>query len=99
MPKKKELSLPGFGPRLRAFRLSRGLTQAQVAGKAYTKAYISMLESGRSRASMKAVSTLAAALGVDPIELLGGIKPDERPSLVVYSDKELLDELLRRLAK
>ena len=44
------------GARIRSLRTAKGLTQAQVAEPQYTKAYISMLESGRTRASMKARS-------------------------------------------
>src|SRR6266699_2837659 len=49
------------GARIRSLRTAKGLTQAQVAEPQYTKAYISMLESGRTRASMKALEHIAAA--------------------------------------
>ena len=60
------------GARIRSLRTARGLTQAQVAEPQYTKAYISMLESGRTRASMKALEHIAGVLGVHPADLLGG---------------------------
>ena len=60
------------GARIRSLRTAKGLTQAQLADPLYTKAYISMLESGRTRASMKALEHIAAALGVKPSDLLGG---------------------------
>lgn len=60
------------GARIRSLRTARGLTQAQVAEPQYTKAYISMLESGRTRASMKALEHIAVVLGVQPADLLGG---------------------------
>ena len=60
------------GARIRSLRTAKGLTQAQVAEPQYTKAYISMLESGRTRASMKALEHIAGVLGVKPADLLGG---------------------------
>lgn len=60
------------GARIRSLRTARGLTQAQLAEPQYTKAYISMLESGRTRASMKALEHIAGRLGVQPSDLLGG---------------------------
>src|SRR3989442_15130560 len=47
------------GARIRSLPTAKGLTQAQLAEPQYTKAYISILEAGRTRASMKAL--LAAA--------------------------------------
>ena len=66
-----------FGERLRALRRARGLRQQDVADGGYSAAYVSMLESGRTRASMKALEHLAAKLGVDVAELLGGTRPGE----------------------
>lgn len=60
------------GARIRSLRLAKGMTQAQLADSSYTKAYISMLESGRTRASMKALEHIAGVLGVQPSDLLGG---------------------------
>src|SRR5438552_13548600 len=62
------------GARIRSLRTAKGLTQAQVAEPQYTKAYISMLESGRTRASMKALEHIAGVLGVKPADLLGGAR-------------------------
>ena len=67
------------GARIRALRTARGLTQAQVAQPSYTKAYISMLESGRTRASMKALEHIAGVLGVQPSDLLGGQAVPDAP--------------------
>src|SRR5882672_281853 len=57
------------GARIRSLRTAKGLTQAQLADPLYTKAYISMLESGRTRASMKALEHIAGVLGVRPADL------------------------------
>lgn len=67
------------GARIRALRTARGLTQAQVAQPSYTKAYISMLESGRTRASMKALEHIAGVLVVQPSDLLGGQAVPDAP--------------------
>jgi transcriptional regulator with XRE-family HTH domain len=67
------------GARIRSLRTAKGLTQAQVAEPNYTKAYISMLESGRTRASMKALEHIAGVLGVKPADLLGGVAAPARP--------------------
>lgn len=45
-------------------RLARGMTQADLAGTDFTKAFISHLETGRTRASMRAAAVLAERLGV-----------------------------------
>src|SRR6266568_5057526 len=66
------------GARIRSLRTARGLTQAQLAEPQYTKAYVSMLESGRTRASMKALEHIAGRLGVQPSELLGDAQEQVR---------------------
>ncbi len=67
------------GARIRSLRTAKGLTQAQLADPLYTKAYISMLESGRTRASMKALEHIAGVLGVKPSDLLGGMSGPSAP--------------------
>ncbi len=61
-----------FGERLRALRRASGMRQRDLAGEEYSAAYISMLESGRTRASMKALEHISRKLGVSVAELLGG---------------------------
>lgn len=58
-----------FSKKLKAARLARGLTQAELAGDAYTASYISLLESGRRRPTDAILSELAARLSV-PIDEL-----------------------------
>src|SRR5437588_132021 len=50
-----------------------GLRQQDLAGGEYSAAYISMLESGRTRASMKALEHISRKLGIGVAELLGGV--------------------------
>ncbi len=61
-----------IGARIRQARLQAGLTQQQLAGGRYSKAYISALENGSSRPSMAALSFLATQLDSSPTALLAG---------------------------
>lgn len=62
--------LPGepepIGVRLRRLRLERGLSQRELAGPGVSYAYISRIEAGSRRPSVKALRTLARKLGVSP---------------------------------
>lgn len=53
-----------IGERIREARHRAGLTQQQLAGERYTKAYISALETGIARPSMVALSFLCDRLGL-----------------------------------
>ena len=53
-----------IGLRIREARLRAGLTQQQLAGERYTKAYVSALETGIARPSMVALSYLSDRLGL-----------------------------------
>ena len=80
------------GARIRSLRTAKGLTQAQVAEPNYTKAYISMLESGRTRASMKALEHIAGVLGVKPADLLGGAAAPATPRHRAATARNLSDQ-------
>jgi transcriptional regulator with XRE-family HTH domain len=80
------------GARIRSLRTAKGLTQAQLADPLYTKAYISMLESGRTRASMKALEHIAGALGVKPSDLLGGSSTPATPQYDLIEARRLLED-------
>src|SRR2546428_726108 len=80
------------GARIRSLRTAKGLTQAQVAEPQYTKAYISMLESGRTRASMKALEHIAGVLGVKPADLLGGAPSPATPQYSMLEAKRLIEQ-------
>lgn len=60
--------LPGepepIGVRLRRLRVERGLSQRELAGPGVSYAYISRIEAGTRRPSVKALRTLARKLGV-----------------------------------
>ena len=53
-----------IGGRIREARHRAGLTQQQLAGDRYTKAYVSALETGIARPSMVALSFLSERLGL-----------------------------------
>jgi transcriptional regulator with XRE-family HTH domain len=59
-----------IGQRLRDARKRAGLTQQQLAGERYTKAYVSALETGIARPSMVALSYLSERLGLPPSHFL-----------------------------
>jgi transcriptional regulator with XRE-family HTH domain len=80
------------GARIRSLRTAKGLTQAQLAEPLYTKAYISMLESGRTRASMKALEHIAGVLGVKPSDLLGGTSAPSTPQFQFLEARRLLED-------
>jgi tetratricopeptide (TPR) repeat protein len=64
-----------IGHRLRQARLAAGLTQQQLAGDRYTKAYISALENGIAKPSMAALNYLAPRLGKSASEMLADPSP------------------------
>ena len=80
------------GARIRSLRTAKGLTQAQLAEPQYTKAYISMLESGRTRASMKALEHIAGVLGVKPADLLGGAPSPATPQYTLLEARRLAEQ-------
>src|SRR5918997_5069640 len=53
-----------IGHRIREARQRVGLTQQQLAGERYTKAYVSALETGIARPSMVALTYLAERLNL-----------------------------------
>ncbi|MFN2586660.1 MAG: helix-turn-helix domain-containing protein [Actinomycetota bacterium] len=59
------------GRRLRELRLAAGLTQAELAGRRFSHAYVSVLEAGRREPSKATVEYFARRLGVAVEELWG----------------------------
>lgn len=64
-----------IGVRLREARKRAVLTQQQLAGDRYTKAYVSALETGIARPSMVALSYLSERLGLPPSHFLDEKQP------------------------
>lgn len=69
---------PGFGLKLRELRINAGLTQADLASNDFTKGFISLVETGRTRVSLRAATILAARLGVSVADLLATSARDDR---------------------
>lgn len=84
-----------FAARLRELRLSRGMTQAELARLArVTASYVGRLESGGAAPGIDLVERLAVALGTTAHDLLPvGVTPD---TLAVLQDraKKLFESLL-----
>ena len=64
-----------IGGRLKEARLRAGLTQQQLAGERYTKAYVSALENGLVRPSMAALTFFSERLRVPASRLIGDEVP------------------------
>jgi transcriptional regulator with XRE-family HTH domain len=63
--------LRAFGDRVRAMRIEKGMSQADVAHAAgLHPTYVSDIESGRRNASALSIYAIAAALGVAASDLL-----------------------------
>jgi transcriptional regulator with XRE-family HTH domain len=72
MPRRRRMSqedLIRVGRRLRELRLAAGLTQAELAGRRFSHAYVSVLEAGRREPSRAAIDYFAQRLGVSVEEL------------------------------
>jgi len=63
------------GGRIRRARTRAGLTQQQVAGERYSKAYVSALENGLIKPSVTALDYLAGRLGTTSGWLMGSDEP------------------------
>ena len=60
------------GQRVRRLRLARGLSQRSLSGPGVSYAYVSRIEGGQRKPSLKALRYLAGKLGVDPEYLEDG---------------------------
>jgi transcriptional regulator with XRE-family HTH domain len=79
-----------IGQRVRRLRLKRGLSQRQLAGPGVTYAYVSRIENGGRKPSLKAMRLLAQRLGVSLEELETGRRvPAAADRELRVSDAEL----------
>src|SRR5947199_285813 len=53
------------GQRIRRLRLARGLSQSALAARGISNAYVSRIESGQKKPSVRVLRHLAGRLGVD----------------------------------
>ncbi|MGG5170705.1 helix-turn-helix domain-containing protein [Pseudarthrobacter sp. J1738] len=65
----------GFGEKLRAERLERGLTQAELGKDLYSPSYISLLETGRREPTVEVIQELARRLELAPKQLEAWSQP------------------------
>ncbi|XAS66866.1 helix-turn-helix transcriptional regulator [Micrococcaceae bacterium Sec5.7] len=65
----------GFGEKLRAERLERGLTQAELGRDLYSPSYISLLETGRREPTAEVIEELARRLEMAPKALEAWSQP------------------------
>jgi transcriptional regulator with XRE-family HTH domain len=67
-----------LGERLRQLRVAAGMTQTDLAGKRFSKEYVSQIERGKTRPTDETIKWLAERLGVDAGFLANGVSADER---------------------
>jgi transcriptional regulator with XRE-family HTH domain len=68
---------PTLGQRLRALRIERGLSQADLAGDLVSPSYISLIESDRRSPERDVLDGLARRLGCSALFLESGIAPEQ----------------------
>jgi transcriptional regulator with XRE-family HTH domain len=66
-----------LGQRLRALRIERGLSQADLAGDLVSPSYVSLIESGHRSPEREVLDGLARRLGCSPVYLESGVAPEE----------------------
>jgi len=66
-----------LGQRLRDARHKRGMSQDQVAKPEFTKSYVSAVERGKARPSLKALELMSRRLGVSSSDLLNMVSLPE----------------------
>src|ERR671932_2871849 len=79
-----------IGQRLRRLRLEKGLSQRELAGPGVSYAYVSRIEGGQRRPSLRAVRVLARKLGVTAEYLETGSDIDDTEARELHiADAEL----------
>jgi transcriptional regulator with XRE-family HTH domain len=69
--------VPTLGQRLRALRIERGLSQAELAGDLVSPSYVSLIESDRRSPEHEVLEGLAGTLGCSACFLETGVAPEE----------------------
>jgi tetratricopeptide (TPR) repeat protein len=69
---------PTLGDRVRQLRVTKGLTQTELAGDRFSKEYVSQIERGKTRPTGETIGWLAVRLGVDQSFLESGVSSGER---------------------
>src|SRR4051794_21753482 len=68
-------TLDSLGERLRKARKDRGLSQEKLAQPEFTKSYVSAVERGKARPSLKALTLMAGRLQLPVTDLLADATP------------------------
>jgi transcriptional regulator with XRE-family HTH domain len=66
-----------LGQRLRALRVERGLSQAELAGDLVSPSYVSLIEADRRSPEREVLAGLAHRLGCSALYLETGVEPEE----------------------
>jgi len=66
-----------LGQRIRALRIERGLSQADLAGNLVSPSYVSLIEAGRRSPEREVLEGLARRLGCSVLYLESGVAPEE----------------------
>ena len=66
-----------LGQRLRALRIERGLSQADLASDLVSPSYVSLIEADRRSPERDVLDGLAERLGCSALYLESGVSPDE----------------------
>jgi tetratricopeptide (TPR) repeat protein len=88
----KTVSLTSLGARIRQLRQERGLTQQVLAGPEFTKGYVSALERGTVRPSLKALDVFSRRLGVPIVDFLAAAQDPQNQSAVEAQRESFLSQ-------
>jgi tetratricopeptide (TPR) repeat protein len=86
-------ALTALGQRLRQARRERGMSQEALAAPEFTKSYVSAVERGKARPSLKALDLMSRRLGVPMNELLAAPPPPAGALDLPALEAEFLYEL------
>lgn len=89
----KVSSLSTLGQRLRQARLQRGLSQEALAQPEFTKSYVSAVERGKARPSLKALELMSRRLDIPMSELLSIPQSSEDTPDLTLLEKEFTYQL------
>ena len=79
-----DIDVATLGHRIRHFRTRRGLTLDELgAATGVAASQLSLIENGKREPRISLLSSIAAALGVQPADLLSAEPPDERAALEI----------------
>ncbi len=85
------ITAKALGQRIKVLRMTKGLTQSDLAGEDYSKAYISAIEQGKVRPSLSALQCIASRLQVELAQLV-----DAQGSSLNAADLDLLSKRVRK---